>query len=112
MIQPIILLRNFHRCIRALNDGNGNVSTANQNCQDCRGYHSARRPGAALPVKVGCLMPVTLAAPTTADNCVGTVTGTYQHAISHHGVGDDVLVTWTFNDGHGKYQHRQTRRWL
>ncbi len=72
----------------SFNDGNGNVSTANQTVI----VKDTIPPVVPVlpPVKVGCLMPVTLTAPTTTDNCAGTVTGTTstQFPITG-GVGDD-----------------------
>ena len=43
---------------------------------------------------------VTLTAPTTTDNCGGTVTGTTTDPMTYTGDGS-YIVTWTFDDGNG-----------
>jgi hypothetical protein len=54
-----------------------------------------------LPTLAGtCSTPVSLTAPTTTDNCAGTVTGTTTNATLY-GLPGNYTVYWTFNDGHG-----------
>ncbi|WP_164905528.1 HYR-like domain-containing protein, partial [Flavobacterium sufflavum] len=42
----------------------------------------------------------TATAPTTNDNCKGTITGTTTDALTYTTQGTHV-ITWTFNDGNG-----------
>ena len=43
---------------------------------------------------------VVLTAPTTTDNCVGTITGTTLDATTYNTAGT-YIVNWSFDDGHG-----------
>ena len=42
----------------------------------------------------------TVVAPTTTDNCVGTITGSTPDALAYSTQGTHI-ITWTFNDGNG-----------
>ncbi|MFH6967726.1 gliding motility-associated C-terminal domain-containing protein, partial [Flavobacterium sp. FlaQc-28] len=79
------------------NDGNGNTSTAIQKVilKDI----TAPVVPTLTTVTAECSVD-TITAPTTTDNCAGTITGvtTTQFPIITQGETD---VTWTFNDGNG-----------
>jgi hypothetical protein len=54
-----------------------------------------------LPTVAGeCGAAVSLTAPTTTDNCAGTVTGTTTNSLVYSNPGT-YTVYWTFNDGNG-----------
>src|SRR5206468_426320 len=55
---------------------------------------------ANLPDVTGQCSATIAAAPTAADNCSGTITGTTSDSLTRNTQGTS-LVTWTFNDGHG-----------
>src|SRR4029079_3506353 len=78
------------------NDGHGNTSTANQNVI----VKDVSAP--AVPVLAAATgeCTVTVSAPTTTDNCSGTVTGTTTDPLTYSTQGNFV-VHWTFDDGHG-----------
>jgi hypothetical protein len=82
----------------SFDDGNGNVSTANQTVI----VKDTVAPAVpVLPTISGsCSAPVTLTPPTTADNCKGTVTGTTSDPLTYTSVGT-YTVHWSFNDGNG-----------
>ncbi|MFH6969882.1 hypothetical protein ACHRVL_23020, partial [Flavobacterium sp. FlaQc-28] len=79
------------------NDGNGNTSTAIQKVilKDI----TAPVVPTLTNITAECSVD-TITAPTTTDNCAGTLTGvtTTQFPITTQGETD---VTWTFNDGNG-----------
>jgi hypothetical protein len=79
------------------NDGNGNSTTANQNVivDDI----TAPATPTLADVNVG-ECSGTPTAPTTTDNCAGTVTGTTLTVFPITAQGTTV-VTWTFDDGNG-----------
>lgn len=82
----------------AFDDGNGNVRTANQTVI-VKDTIAPVVP--TLPVKTAaCGASVTLTAPTTTDNCAGTITGTTTNALVQSAAGTN-KVYWTFNDGNG-----------
>jgi len=78
------------------NDGNGNITTANQNII----LDDITNPVTPTLSNVTGQCSATPTAPTTTDNCVGTVTGTTATAFPITTQGTTV-VTWTFNDGNG-----------
>jgi len=81
----------------SFDDGNGNISTANQNVTV---YADATAPD--MPILedvIGCTS-ITPTAPTTNDDCAGVVTGTTTTTFPITTIGTTV-VTWTFDDGNG-----------
>lgn len=82
----------------AFDDGNGNVQTANQTVI----VKDTIAPAVpVLPKLTGsCGAAVTLTAPTTTDNCAGTVTGTTTNSLVQTTAGTNT-VYWTFSDGNG-----------
>ena len=79
------------------NDGNGNSSTASQTVI----VRDTTPP--AVPVLSDltgtCSSPANLVAPTTTDNCAGTLTGTTTNSLNF--APGTNIVYWTFNDGNG-----------
>ncbi|WP_338792665.1 choice-of-anchor D domain-containing protein [Bernardetia sp. MNP-M8] len=78
------------------NDGNGNSVTADQNVI----LDDVTAPVVPTLVDVTAECSSTPTAPTTTDNCVGTITGTTGTVFPITAQGTTV-VTWTFNDGNG-----------
>jgi len=78
-------------------DGNGNSTTAEQTfiIDDV----TAPSPPTLTDVNSECSV-TSLTAPTTTDNCTGTITGTTTQTFPITTQGTTV-VTWTFNDGNG-----------
>jgi len=77
-------------------DGNGNISTQNQTVT-IADVSDPVIPTLAV-VSGDCSVSVT--APTTTDNCAGTITGTTIDPVNYSIVGVYV-VNWTFDDGNG-----------
>ncbi|MGX7668408.1 SBBP repeat-containing protein, partial [Flavobacterium pedocola] len=77
-------------------DGNGNTSTATQNVI----INDSTAPVVPTLSDVTGQCSATPSAPTTTDNCAGTVTGTTATAFPITTQGTTV-VTWTFTDGNG-----------
>ncbi|WP_338768016.1 choice-of-anchor D domain-containing protein [Bernardetia sp. ABR2-2B] len=77
-------------------DGNGNTSTADQNVI----LNDITAPVVPTLADVTAECSATPTAPTTTDNCVGTVTGTTGTIFPITAQGTTV-VTWTFDDGNG-----------
>ena len=77
-------------------DGNGNIYTTTQNII----VDDVTKPQAvALPNVIGeCSASTT--APTTTDNCAGTITGTTTDPLSYTTQGTHT-INWTFDDGNG-----------
>src|SRR4030095_12801189 len=78
------------------NDGHGNSSTANQTVT----VQDTTAPVAPVLANVTGQCSATVTAPTTTDNCAGTVTGTTSDPLVYNTQGT-FTVHWTFNDGHG-----------
>ena len=78
------------------NDGNGNVSTANQTVI----VDDVTAPVAPTLATLTGQCSVTATAPTTTDNCVGTITGTTTNPLTYTTQGTFTIV-WSFNDGNG-----------
>ena len=79
------------------NDGNGNTTTATQNIV----VDDTIAPATPVLADVTGQCSATIAAaPTTTDNCAGTITGTTSDSLTRNTQGTSV-VTWTFNDGNG-----------
>ncbi|WP_338814299.1 choice-of-anchor D domain-containing protein [Bernardetia sp. Wsw4-3y2] len=78
------------------NDGNGNSVTADQNVI----LDDVTAPVVPTLEDVTAECSSTPTAPTTTDNCVGTITGTTGTVFPITAQGTTV-VTWTFDDGNG-----------
>ncbi|QEC66926.1 T9SS type A sorting domain-containing protein [Panacibacter ginsenosidivorans] len=81
-------------------DGNGNVSHADQNVV----IDDITAPVVPTLADVTGECEATVTAPTTTDNCAGTVTGTTSDALSYSTQGTHV-IHWTFDDGNGNVSH-------
>ncbi|MDW8851691.1 gliding motility-associated C-terminal domain-containing protein [Flavobacterium sp. MMLR14_040] len=77
-------------------DGNGNISTANQNVI----LDDVTPPIAPTLADVTAECTATPTPPTTTDNCTGTITGTTLTTFPINTQGA-TIVTWTFDDGNG-----------
>ncbi|GAB5418130.1 MAG: hypothetical protein Crog4KO_32100 [Crocinitomicaceae bacterium] len=77
-------------------DGNGNTSTAFQDVI----VDDVTAPVTPTLADVTGECSATATAPTTTDNCAGTVTGTTTDPITYTAEGTYV-ITWTFDDGNG-----------
>lgn len=77
-------------------DGNGNISTATQNVI----IKDITAPVVPVLANVIAECSATVAAPTTSDNCAGTISGTTADALTYTSQGTHV-ITWNFNDGNG-----------
>ena len=84
----------------SFDDGHGNVTKANQNVivKDTTPPVTPTLPDLLYGACNG--VSVTPPAPTTTDNCKGTVTGTTTTSFPITNFGTTVL-TWTFDDGNG-----------
>ena len=80
----------------SFDDGNGNISTATQNVV----IHDITAPVVPTLADVTGECSATATAPTTTDNCSGTITGTTTDALTYTTQGTHV-ITWSFNDGNG-----------
>ncbi|TCO10816.1 HYR-like domain-containing protein [Natronoflexus pectinivorans] len=86
-------------------DGNGNVSTQQQNVV-INGVTAPVPDLAQLPdITAECMVTV-LTAPTATDNCAGTITGTHDAELPITAQGTTV-ITWTYNDGNGNISTQQ-----
>ncbi|MFM7839496.1 MAG: Ig-like domain-containing protein, partial [Chitinophagaceae bacterium] len=84
-----------HTITWTFNDGNGNSSTATQIVV----VKDVTPPAVpTLATLTGC--SVTAVAPTTTDNCSGTITGTTTDPLSYSSVGT-YTIRWTFTDASG-----------
>jgi hypothetical protein len=84
----------------SFNDGNGNISMANQNVIVKDVTPPAKPVLKDLTYSLCSGPAATPPTPTTTDNCKGTVSGTTTTSFPITTVGTNV-VTWTFNDGNG-----------
>jgi hypothetical protein len=80
----------------SFNDGNGNISTANQTVI----VDDVTAPATPTLANVTGECSATATAPTTTDACAGTITGTTSNPLSYSAQGT-YTITWTFNDGNG-----------
>ena len=80
----------------SFSDGNGNVSTATQNVV----IKDVTAPIVPVLADVTGECSATATAPTTTDNCAGTVTGTTTDALTYTTQGTHV-IHWSFDDGNG-----------
>ncbi|RVT70984.1 gliding motility-associated C-terminal domain-containing protein, partial [Flavobacterium sufflavum] len=78
------------------NDGNGNITTATQKVI----VKDITAPVAPTLADVTGQCSATATAPTTTDNCKGTITGTTNDPLTYTTQGTHI-ITWTFNDGNG-----------
>ena len=77
-------------------DGNGNSTTATQNVI----VDDVTAPVTPTLADITEECSATITAPTTTDNCVGTVTGTTTDPLVYNAQGT-YTITWTFDDGNG-----------
>ncbi len=77
-------------------DGNGNTSTQNQNVI----LSDVIDPATPILPDLSDECSITAVAPTTTDNCAGTITGTTSDPLTYTTQGAH-LITWTFDDGNG-----------
>ncbi|UWY30506.1 gliding motility-associated C-terminal domain-containing protein [Flavobacterium sp. TR2] len=78
------------------NDGNGNTETATQKVI----IKDNQKPAKPVLADVTGECSATATAPTTTDNCAGTVTGTTTDPLAYNAQGT-YTINWTFNDGNG-----------
>src|SRR5438477_2544399 len=78
------------------NDGNGNTSTANQTVI----VHDVTPPVASVLATITGECSATVSAPTTTDNCAGTIK-IGRASCRENNSQDIFIVHWTFNDGNG-----------
>ncbi|WP_295093512.1 gliding motility-associated C-terminal domain-containing protein [uncultured Flavobacterium sp.] len=78
------------------NDGNGNTETATQKVI----IKDTQKPAKPVLADVTGECSATVTAPTTTDNCAGTVTGTTADPLTYNAQGT-YNINWTFNDGNG-----------
>ncbi len=89
-------MQGTHVITWTFDDGHGNSSTAKQNVI----IKDVTPPVIPVLPDVTGECSATATAPTTTDNCTGTVTGTTGDALTYTTQGTHV-ITWTFDDGHG-----------
>jgi len=80
----------------SFNDGNGNITTANQTVI----VDDTTAPAVPTLANVTGQCSATATPPTTTDNCSGTITGTTTNPLTYNTQGT-FTITWTFNDGNG-----------
>jgi hypothetical protein len=79
-------------------DGNGNISQATQNVI----IDDITAPDVPVLADLTDACTVTAVAPTTTDNCAGTVTGTTSDPLTWSTQGTHV-IHWRFDDGNGNF---------
>lgn len=77
-------------------DGNGNSTTTTQKVI----INDSTAPVAPVLADIVEVCNATVTAPTTTDNCAGTITGTTTDPVSYTEQGT-YTITWTFADGNG-----------
>ncbi|WP_461490662.1 HYR domain-containing protein [Pontibacter sp. HJ8] len=80
----------------SFDDGNGNIATAIQEVI----VDDVTAPVQPTLADATGECSVTVTAPTTTDNCAGTITGTTTDPTTYEEQGT-YTITWTFNDGNG-----------
>uniref|UniRef100_UPI0035668F71 T9SS type A sorting domain-containing protein n=1 Tax=Ancylomarina sp. TaxID=1970196 RepID=UPI0035668F71 len=85
-----------HTITWTYDDGNGNVITQTQNVV----IDDVTDPVRPTLADVTGECSATATAPTTSDNCSGTITGTTTDALSYSTQGIHI-ITWNFDDGNG-----------
>ncbi|WDF64130.1 gliding motility-associated C-terminal domain-containing protein [Flavobacterium sp. KACC 22763] len=83
----------------SFNDGNGNVETATQKVI----IKDTQKPAKPVLADITGECSATATAPTTTDNCAGTVTGTTTDPLTYNAQGT-YTINWTFNDGNGNVE--------
>ncbi|MBO9583592.1 MAG: DUF11 domain-containing protein, partial [Flavobacterium sp.] len=78
------------------NDGNGNIETAAQKVI----VKDTQKPIKPTLADVTGECSASVTAPTTTDNCAGTVTGTTSDPLAYN-VQGTYTINWIFNDGNG-----------
>ncbi|MGZ9675241.1 M14 family zinc carboxypeptidase [Flavobacterium sp. GNP001] len=76
-------------------DANGNSSNQTQNVT----IDDTIAPAVPTLASISGQCSVTPTAPTTTDNCAGTITGTTTTSFP---ITETTVITWTFNDGNGQ----------
>ncbi|PWL24150.1 MAG: hypothetical protein DCO96_15280, partial [Fluviicola sp. XM-24bin1] len=77
-------------------DASGNIAT----CTAVVTVADTTSPVTPTIADINSECSVTVTAPTTTDNCAGTVTGTTTDPLTYSAEGT-YLITWTFDDGNG-----------
>ncbi|UPZ18061.1 gliding motility-associated C-terminal domain-containing protein [Flavobacterium humidisoli] len=83
----------------SFNDGNGNVETATQKVI----IKDTQKPVKPILADITGQCSATATAPTTTDNCAGTVTGTTTDPLTYNAQGT-YTINWSFNDGNGNVE--------
>ena len=89
----------YNSCYRTYDDGNGNVTTQNQNVV-ITDVTAPVEDVATLSDVTGQCSITALSAVTATDNCAGTIAGTH-NAILPITTQGTTIVTWTYDDGNG-----------
>ena len=85
-----------HVIVWTFDDGNGNIISVNQNVI----VDDVTDPAAPSLADVTGECSATATAPTTTDNCSGTITGTTTDPLTYSTQGTHTIM-WTFDDGNG-----------
>ncbi|MDQ6527943.1 gliding motility-associated C-terminal domain-containing protein [Flavobacterium sp. LHD-85] len=83
----------------SFNDGNGNVETATQKVI----IKDTQKPVKPVLADITAECSATVTAPTTTDNCEGTVTGTTADPLTYNAQGT-YTINWSFSDGNGNVE--------
>ncbi|MDY0987700.1 HYR domain-containing protein, partial [Flavobacterium sp. CFBP9031] len=83
----------------SFSDGNGNVETATQKVI----IKDTQKPVKPVLADITAECSVTVTAPTTTDNCKGTVTGTTTDPLTYNAQGT-YTINWSFSDGNGNVE--------
>ncbi|MET3886003.1 HYR domain-containing protein [Niastella sp. OAS944] len=93
---PLTYTSGTHIIHWSFNDGNGNISTADQNVI----INDVTPPATPVLNNITAECSVTVTAPTTTDNCAGTITGTTTDPLTYSTQGTHT-IHWSFDDGSG-----------
>ncbi|MCM0664802.1 gliding motility-associated C-terminal domain-containing protein [Flavobacterium tyrosinilyticum] len=83
----------------SFSDGNGNTETATQKVI----VKDTQKPVKPVLADITAECSVTATAPTTTDNCKGTVTGTTTDPLTYNAQGT-YAINWSFSDGNGNVE--------
>jgi gliding motility-associated-like protein len=83
----------------SFSDGNGNVETATQKVI----IKDTQKPVKPTLADITGECSATATAPTTTDNCAGTVTGTTTDPLTYNAQGT-YTINWSFSDGNGNVE--------
>ncbi|WP_427872173.1 gliding motility-associated C-terminal domain-containing protein [Flavobacterium sp. MMS24-S5] len=83
----------------SFSDGNGNVETATQKVV----IKDTQKPVKPTLADITGECSATATAPTTTDNCAGTVTGTTTDPLTYNAQGT-YTINWSFSDGNGNVE--------